>query len=259
MQKPQDVVDHEKVMMAEAERLASEAKKRGLHLRLLGAMAFQGHCPKYRYLTTKLGRMLSDIDFAAYRKEGSKISKMMKELGYVDNPAVTTMFGHMRMIWDNSSNGQHVDIFYDKLQMNHDVPFDHRLELEELTIPLADMLLEKMQIVNINEKDVIDIIMLLREHPIGHAAPETIDTRYVTALLSNDWGFYYTVTENLKKIQNRLPSFGELTEEDRADISGKIQTLLKIIEDEPKTLGWKMRSKVGTKKNWYREVEELNR
>jgi hypothetical protein len=259
MEKPQDTTNHDRAMMVEAERLTAEGKKRDLHLRLLGAMAFQAHCPRHSFLTAKLGRALSDIDFAAYTKEVGKIGKMMKELGYVDNPVITALFGHKRMIWDNESNGQHVDIFFDKLQMNHDIPFDHRLELEELTIPLADMLLEKMQIVNINEKDVIDIIMLLREHAIGHAAPETIDTGYVTAFLSNDWGFYYTVTENLKKIQNRLPYFGELTEEDRADISRKIQTLLKIIEDEPKTLGWKMRAKVGTKKKWYREVEELNR
>lgn len=259
MQRPQDVAENEEVMMIEAERLVTEAKKRVLHLRLLGAMAFQAHCPKYRYLTTKLGRTLSDIDFAAYRKEGSKISKMMKELGYVDNPVVTTMFGHMRMIWDSSSNGQHVDIFYDKLQMNHDIPFNNRLELEESTIPLADMLLDKMQIVHINEKDVIDVIMLLREHALGHAAPEIIDTAYVKTLLSGDWGFCYTATENLKKIQDRLPSFGELTEEDRADVSSKIQALLKIIEDEPKTLGWKMRAKVGTKNKWYRQVEELSR
>jgi hypothetical protein len=184
---------------------------------------------------------------------------MMRELGYVDQPAVTVMFGDMRMIWDNTSNGVHVDIFFDKLQMNHDIPFTDRLELEELTIPLSDMLLEKMQIVHINEKDIIDSIVLLREHALGHAAPETIDTEYVATLLSNDWGFYYTATTNLKKVQDRLSTYRELNEEDRSDVSNKIQTILKIIEDEPKTFAWKIRAKFGTKKKWYRDVEELTR
>mgnify|MGYP001066679403 CR=1 FL=1 len=259
METGQGASDLERLMMTEAERLIAEGKNRNLHLRLLGAMAFQVHCPKYSYLSTKLSRALSDIDFAAYRKQGPQIGKMMRELGYIDQPMVTAMFGHMRMIWDNKSSGLHVDIFFDKLEMNHDVTFNNRLELEELTIPLADMLLEKMQIVHINEKDIVDTIMLLREHTVGDAGPETIDARYVAKLLSNDWGFYYTATTNLKKIEGRLAGYHELTEEDRADVSAKIQTLLKIIEDEPKTLAWKMRARVGTKNKWYRDVEEVTR
>ena len=121
------------------------------------------------------------------------------------------------------------------------------------------MLLEKMQIVHINEKDVVDTIMLLREHSVGDGAPETIDVRHIAAMLSQDWGFYYTVTMNLKKIQDRLPSLPELSDEDRKDISGKVQATLKVIEDQPKTMGWKMRARVGTKKKWYREVEEVTR
>jgi hypothetical protein len=121
------------------------------------------------------------------------------------------------------------------------------------------MLLEKMQIVHINDKDVIDTIMLLREHPVGDGTSETIDVRHVAKMLAEDWGFYYTVTENLKKIQDRIPSFPELNEEDRTDISGKIQTVLKAMEDEPKTMAWKMRARVGARKKWYREVEDVTR
>lgn len=254
-----DIAQNESLMKSEAERIIVEGKKHDIDLRLLGALAFQFHCPKQAYLTRKLGRVLSDIDFAAYGKQRLEVNKMMRELGYTDQSMVTAFFGHMRMVWDNKSNGMHVDVFFDKLEMNHVIPFANRLEIDEWTIPLADMLLEKMQIVHINEKDVIDTIMLLREHPIGEKNPETIDARHVAAILSSDWGFYYTVMENLKIIQNRLPSFGDLSEEDRADISGKIQTLLKIIEDEPKTTAWKLRARVGTKKKWYREVEDITR
>ena len=259
MQSPEDSTQNDQLMMAEAERIVAEGRKRDLHLRLLGALAFQFQCPKHVYLTKKLGRVLSDIDFAAYGGERSEINKMMREFGYTDQPMITALFGHQRMIWDNKSNGMHTDIFYDKLEMNHVIPFAKRLEIDELTIPLADMLLEKMQIVHINEKDVIDTIMLLLEHPIGEETSKTIDVRHVAAMLSEDWGFYYTFTENLKKIQDRLPSFGELTDEDRADISTKIQTVLKTIEDQPKTMGWKIRARVGAKKKWYREVEDVAR
>jgi hypothetical protein len=244
-------------MIAEAKRIISQAKDRDLHLRLLGAIAFQIQCPKFNFLTIKLNRVLTDLDFAGYSKENNKIAAMMRELGYADEPAVTTLFGHRRMIWDHASNGLHADIFFDKLEMNHNIPFENRLNIEEMTIPLADMLLEKMQIVHINEKDVIDTIMLLREHEIGNSSPQsTIDAGYISKLLSNDWGFYYTVTTNLGKVKGRLDQFGELTDEDRAIISGKIDRLLDTIESQPKALSWRVRAKVGPKSKWYRDVEE---
>jgi hypothetical protein len=246
-------------MKTEAARIVQEGNERGLHLRLLGAIAFQLHCPKYNYLTIKLRRTLTDVDLAGYNKERNEIEKVMREFGYVDQPMVTALFGHQRMIWDNKSTGMHVDIFFDKLEMNHNVPFDDRLELDNLTIPIADLLLEKMQIVKINEKDIVDTIMLFREHSVDSGDPEKIDSAYLARILSNDWGFYHTVTTNLSVVQNRLDQYSELTEEDRQDVKSKIQDLLKILENQPKTLSWKIRARVGTKTKWYKDVEDVTR
>ena len=153
----------------------------------------------------------------------------------------------------------HVDIFLDKLEMNHDVSFQNRLELDPLTIPLVDMLLEKMQIVHLEEKDMVDTTMLLREHDVGKAGPETIDADYVAKLLSDDWGFYYTCTTNLKKVSDKLATYQELSQEDREDVRKKIEKLLKIIEAQPKSMRWRLRARVGPSKKWYREVEEVRR
>lgn len=260
LEEMQGAGEHDSLMKEEGPRIVTEGAKRGLHLRLLGAIAFQHHCPKYNFLTAKLHRQLSDVDFAGYNSERAGIDKMMREFGYSDQPMVSALFGHQRMIWDNKSNGLHVDIFFDKLEMNHDIPFAGRLGIEETTIPLADMLLEKMQIVHLNEKDIVDTIMLLREHAVGKtAAPETIDAGYLTKLLSNEWGFYYTVTTNLKKVEDRLDVYPELAEEDRADVSKKIQQLLTMLHDAPKTLAWKLRARVGPKTKWYKDVEDVNR
>jgi hypothetical protein len=259
MENLQDTGNRDSLMKAEGDRIVKEGSKRGLHLRLLGAIAFQAHCPKYSFLTAKLNRQLSDIDFAGYNSERASIDKMMREFQYADQPMITALFGHQRMIWDNKSNELHVDIFFDKLEMNHDIPFAGRLELEEMTIPLADMLLEKMQIVHINEKDIVDTIMLLREHSVGKPAPETIDATYLAKILSSEWGFYYTVTTNLRLVEDRLRGYSELTEEDRTDVAKKIQNLLTILEAQPKTLAWKLRSRVGAKTKWYKDVEDVRR
>ena len=118
---------------------------------------------------------------------------------------------------------------------------------------------KKTQIVHINEKDIIDTIMLLREHTLGDAVPETIDVRYLATLLSSEWGFYYTATTNLRRVEDRLAIYPELSAEDRKDVSDKIQTLIKTLEREPKTLAWKLRSKVGVKSKWYKDVEGVTR
>jgi hypothetical protein len=248
-------------MIAEAKRVIVRGKDSGLHLRLLGAIAFQIQCPKFNFLSRQLNRILTDLDFAGYSKESTRVAGVMRELGYVDQAAVTVMFGHRRMIWDHTSNGLHADIFFDKLEMNHDIPFENRLDVETMTIPLADMLLEKMQIVQINEKDIIDTIMLLREHELGNSsgAGSGIDGEYISRLLSNDWGFYYTVTTNLGKVKDRLLQIEQLTGEDRAIISDRVDKLLERVGNEPKSFSWKMRAKVGPKTKWYREVEEVNR
>jgi hypothetical protein len=141
--------------------------------------------------------------------------------------------------------------------MCHTLDFRGRLEFDSPTITLADFLLEKMQIVELNEKDKIDTIVLLREHEIGDSDNETINARYISKLLSKDWGFYYTTTTNLVKIKEYAGV--HMSEEDRRDVVAKAGQLVERIDNEPKTTGWKMRARVGPKKKWYRDVEEVIR
>jgi len=152
-----------------------------------------------------------------------------------------------------------VDVFFDKLEMCHTIDFRNRLRLDKPTITLADMLLEKMQIVKINEKDIIDTIVLLRAHDIGENDKDKVNIKYVSKLLSNDWGFYYTVTMNLKKVKELCKKYNVLSNEDMKDVTSKIDRILEKIEKEPKSMKWKMRAKIGPSKKWYKEVEEVIR
>jgi len=244
-------------MKSEAMRIVGEGSKRDLHVRLLGAIAFQTRCPKFSFLTLRLNRVLSDVDFAAYSTESPRISGMMRELGYEDQPMITALFGDRRTIWDNRTSGLHVDIFLDKLEMNHDISFQNRLDIDPFTIPLEEMLLEKMQIVRLEEKDIVDTTMLLREHEVGGVGQETINARYIAKLLSNDWGFYYTFTNNMGKVKSWITKHEHVDEEDKKDVCAKIDTILQRATDEPKSFRWEARSKIGTKKKWYNDVESL--
>ncbi len=226
-------------------------------LRLIGALAFRTHCPTYGYIQDDLGRKFTDIDFASYPRFFKDISRLMAELGYEEDKAVTQLFSESRLLFHDPVYGRHIDIFFNKLDFCHVIDFTGRLEQEALTLPLAELLLEKMQIVQINEKDLIDTIMLLREHEVGDHDQETINGALIAQILANDWGFWRTVTANLKLVDEELDRYQRLTAEDRRIVRQRIRSLEEMIENEPKTRKWKLRAAVGERIKWYKDVEEL--
>ena len=245
--------------LEEVRRIMDAAKTEDVLLRLLGALAFHIHCPKFSYMQEMLGRTFTDIDFASYGKESSRISKLFAKLGYQIDPRVRALFGSRLIFYDSSGTGRHCDVFLDKLEFCHDVVFQDRLDADYPTIPLAELLLEKMQIVKLNAKDIIDTIMLLREHQIGGSDNDTINADHLARLTASDWGLWKTFTINLENVGRATQTLEKLSEEDRKDVSSKIATLRARIDEKPKTRGWKFRSQIGEKKKWYRDVDELLR
>jgi uncharacterized protein YggL (DUF469 family) len=246
----------------EAMRIIDLGQKRNVTLRLMGGFAIRIHCPKFDYLYDKLQRMPAyDLDFVTYSKFRPALKSLFTELGYTPMASMALMFdtGRNRKVFQDEVNNRSVDVFFDRLEMCHVIDFKNRLELDSPTITLSDLLLQKAQICKINEKDIKDMIIMLREHELGETEKEAVNMHYIAKLLSNDWGFWYTVTTNLNKVKEFLGQYETLTEEDRNEVKAKIDKLVKALEDEPKTFKWKVRAKIGTSKKWYTEVEELVR
>jgi hypothetical protein len=237
----------------------AQDENRHVIMRLIGALAFRTHCPQYGYIQDRLGRKFTDIDFGSYPKFVKDVRRILTELGYEEDKQVTQLFGDRRMLFHDPAFGRHIDVFFNTLDFCHPVNFVGRLEAEELTLPLAELLLEKMQIVQINEKDLIDSIMLLREHPIGDQDHETVNASVIAHILGNDWGFWRTVTGNLKVLDETLDHYDGLLQEDRTIVSGRIKELEARIESQPKSLVWKARARIGERVKWYKDVEELQR
>ncbi len=228
-------------------------------MRLIGALAFRTHCPKYGQIQDKLGRKFTDFDFASYTRFARDIRRILVELGYEEDKQVTQLFGERRMLFYDPAFNRHADVFFNVLDFCHPVNFVGRLEMEELTVPLAELLLEKMQIVEINEKDLIDTLMLLREHPTGDTDKEIINTAVIAAVLGGDWGFWRTFTGNLKLLDEHLEHYQDLGVDDRQVVRTRIGELQDRIDAQPKSLRWKARAQVGERVKWYKDVEELKR
>jgi hypothetical protein len=242
----------------ELDRIFEASNEAGLMLRVIGSLAFQMHCSQYGYIQEAMGRAYTDIDFAAYRHQAKEIKAMMAGLGYVENREVFVVSEGDRSIFDDFETGLYVDVFYDKLDFCHVIRWDGRLEVDSPTIPLAEMLLEKMQIVQINEKDVIDTIMLLMEHPLGDSDVEVINIERVAQLCSKDWGLWRTITMNLDKVEKLAHSYKQLADEQKAHVTSQVEAALARIEDEPKSLAWRLRARVGDRVKWYKEVDEVH-
>lgn len=246
----------------EAQAIADALKDAGIVARVLGATAIRMHAHQYTELHEALGRELSDLDFASYNKQREQIEEYFtKELKYqMLNAAITPGLLMDRCIFfDETGAKPRVDVFLDKLQMNHVIDFRNRLETYYPTIPITELLLEKLQIVKINEKDIKDLTVLLLAHEIGGSGPDTVDAKYIAKLLSKDWGFYYTVSSNLKKLEPLTAKYEVLKEELRREALAKAKRLEEYIENEPKGTRWKMRAKMGPSVPWYNEVEEVER
>jgi hypothetical protein len=229
----------------------------GLLLRVIGSLAFQLHCPQFGYLQAALGRAYTDIDFAAYANQSRQIQGLLNSLGYRENREVFIASEGARAIFNRPETGVHVDVFYEKLDFCHTIYWKDRLEVDSPTIPLAELLLEKMQIVMINEKDVIDTIMLLLEHPLGDDDREAINIRRVARLCADNWGLWRTTTMNLDKVQKLAQGYDQLTAEQKEKIKSQVQVALARLEAEPKPLTWKLRARVGDRIQWYNDVDEV--
>ncbi len=241
----------------ELKRIIEASNNAGLLLRVIGSLAFQMHCPTFGYLQAAMGRAYTDIDFAAYRKQSREIKSMMAGLGYAENREVFIISEGNRSIFENSHNKLHLDIFFDKLDFCHIISWENRLEADSPTIPLSEMLLEKMQIVRINEKDVIDTIMLLLEHPLGNIDKETINITRVARLCANDWGLWRTTTMNLDKVAHLVVEYPQLDDAQKTRLVSQVKQALSQIESEPKSMAWRLRSRVGDRVKWYKDVDEV--
>src|SRR6266487_2497385 len=149
----------------EATRIIDAANAAGIPLRLLGGLAIYFQCPGAGSVE-RLQRKYNDLDFATLSKWGTKTRALFAKLGYTGNKTFNALHGHQRLFFWDEQHGRQVDIFIDRMQMCHIIDFRSRLQQDQRTLSLPDLLLTKLQIVEINEKDIFDVIALFYDHDI---------------------------------------------------------------------------------------------
>jgi hypothetical protein len=244
------------VFLTEGKRIVDGARSQGVVMRVMGPLALHYYFPEQVDMYARLERLgdryFTDIDFAAYGKQRKHMIDFMKSMGYECDLQTMVVSGKTRHIY-YAGPVPMIDVFFDKLDYCHEVSYDGRLELDEYSVSLADILLQKLQIWEINDKDLKDIEYLFITAQIGDDDDRKINQTYVAKRFADDWGFWYTATTNLGRVKDHVEGVAALSDEQKAKVKQVADQFLARIEAEPKTRGWEKRAKKGTAKIWYNE------
>lgn len=239
--------------VAEATRIGEAAAESGIPLQVLGGVAVAILCPSSR--RAPLNREYGDVDLVTTGSARAGVVELMKSLGYAGDREFNTLHGHRRLFFWDEGNGRQVDVFVDEANLCHRIDLSRRLGLAPLTVSLADLAVLKLQIVETNEKDYLDICAIFADHQL---TPDEsgVNSAYIAQLCAGDWGLWRTlemVAERSQQFALALPDF------DAAElVAERLQTLRSELASTPKTRRWKLRARVGEKKRWYEIPEEVH-
>jgi len=240
-------------MRAEAIRLVGAAAGTGLSIRLVGGVAVALRCPIYSALPG-LARSYQDIDLVGLRKESGALRALMEDLEYVPDRRFNAVHGATRLVFMDEKTGLQVDVFLDVFKMCHKLNLIDRLAIDSWSLPLADLILTKFQIVHMNTKDIQDSYALLLEHTVGDDE-SGINARYMACLCASDWGWYTTTMDRITALSSDVPIFVQ-DPELQSLVRARLAKIQDALEHEPKSGRWRLRSKLGRRVRWYELPEE---
>ncbi len=240
----------------EGVRLATAAQNAGCPLKLFGGVAVWFLCPSAR--RPPLARDYADIDFATLSTRTRDVTRFFASEGYVADRLFNALHGASRMRFTEQATGRPIDVIVDRFVECHTIDLRRSLKSDDLTIGLTELLLTKLQIVHINEKDLRDIVAMLVDHPVGTSEKAAIDSNLVAGLTGGDWGFGHTIRLTLDRVPGAVASLG-LDADAIELVRGRVADLLHGLDAAPKSIAWRLRAQVGERMRWYEVPEEPQR
>ena len=236
----------------EAERVAEAAKSKRLGLKLLGGAGIHLHSPSAR--KPPLKRKYGDLDYAISKRDRKEALDLFPALGYEANERFNLMQGDRRLCFYDAHNGRQVDVFIDVFRMSHVIDLRGRLDHDGPCVSPSDLLLSKLQIYELNRKDLVDLVALLLDHPIeANRGDDVIDAGYIARVAADDWGLYRTLQVNTERLRATLPEI----DVDHDVVRSRLDELWGVVDAQQKPLKWKLRAQVGDRLQWYELPEEV--
>ncbi len=225
-------------LVTEGLALVADAAADDLILRLLGGAAIVLHT------SGSVHREIADLDAATRGSDARRLADSLRRRGYEPEARFNALHGHKRLIFHGPTGK--LDVFVNAFEMCHRIDLRSRLELDSPTLTVSDLLLTKLQIVELNAKDAHDVFLLLDYHELGEGSGDHIDVEYLALLTGDDWGLWRTMTKTLDHVAEHEP-----------EVVSKAQALKQALADAPKSSRFRLRAKVGERKRWYELPEDL--
>jgi hypothetical protein len=242
--------------LEEALAIIRAASERGIPVRLVGGLAVRVLCPSFPPRV----RDAQDLDLASVSRSTQALSAFLVERGYVPDKTFNALYGRKQLFFAHGgSGGRALDVIVDRLEMSHTLEFKERIERLPYTLDPVDVLMSKLQIFELNDKDAQDVSYLLAAYPVRDSDEVgTIDLRIFRQIVGEDWGWWRTVTMNLDRIANLLEIERERLVPSAAamDPADQLAVLQQAARDAPKGRRWKMRARLGDRVRWYQIAEE---
>jgi len=243
-------------IVLEMTRIIDAARVHKIDIRVIGGLAVRMHSPVQRDAFT---REYPDIDFVVHKKARRKLSPFFKDIGYIPDKQFNVLNGTRRQIFIDTRSGRRIDVFVGDFEMCHKLPMQKRLHLDPVTVPLAELLLSKTQIYELNRKDALDIISLLLNNELGRDDDGKINLHRIARLCLRYWGLYKTTSLNLARVEEMILNDDvDLSLEDKQTVLRRVHRIQRTLKAINKNLFWKFRNQIGTRIRWYAEVEEVD-
>lgn len=239
-------------LLEEGEALVAQATEQGLAVRLMGGIGIRivvgDRFPE------RCVRTYGDIDIIVGRRDARGVEELLPGRGWAPDTAFNALNGSRRLLFHDPAGSAQIDVFIEAFEMCHSLPLADSLSRPGTTLPATDLLMSKLQIVSLNAKDRTDLYALLGGCDVRDGDHRSIEPERVAELTRRDWGLHHTFELNLDRLRAGLAA-GEAP----GEVGGAIDVIAKAIETAPKTRAWRMRAKIGERKRWYDEPEEVDR
>lgn len=238
------LADQNLTLLEEGRRLVRAAAGNEITLRLLGGVAVLAHCPSS--LERGGSRAIADVDVAVAGGQGRALSKLLTRDGYDPEARFNALHGQQRMVFTGPLG--RLDVVVGTFEMCHRVDLGDRLALDDPTVTVTDLVAMKLQVVELNEKDALDVVDILRDHPLARAEGDVVNLDYLDSLVEADWGLWRTMTGTLRRLRDLSldPSVGP-----------KLEEIEDSLNRAPKSLRFRMRARVGERVRWYVLPDEV--
>jgi hypothetical protein len=240
-------------IVEEARRIMAAASAEQVPLRLIGGVAIRLHADS---LPAALQRPYQDIDLVTTGKGGRSAVKLLTDLGYTPNDRFNAMHAGRRAVVYDVERERQIDVFVGEFQMCHRVDIAGRLDVDTPTVPLAELLLTKLQIVQLNRKDIVDIAAILYDHEVGDGDGDMVNGAVIARALSGDWGLWRTTRGTIETAHGHLGDLA-LAPADERRVRDRLDRLWEMADRAPKSLRWRSRARIGERTRWYEEPEEV--